>query len=48
MQDLRKSVEIRVEKSEEKFRQEILGRSHGIGKVINGQYLHTGRTEGVL
>lgn len=37
MQDLRQSVEIRVEKSEEKYRQEIVGRSHEAGKVISGQ-----------
>lgn len=37
MQDLRKSIEIMVEKSEEEYRQEIVGRSHEAGKVISGQ-----------
>lgn len=36
MQDLRESIGIKVGKSEEKYRQEILGRSYEVGKVISG------------
>lgn len=37
MQDLRKSEDIRVGKSKEKYRQEALSRSHEAGKIMSGQ-----------
>ena len=37
MQDLRESADIRLEKSEEKHREEALGRSQEAGKVVNGK-----------
>lgn len=37
MQDLRKSADIWVEKSKEKYREEVLGRSHKTGKFMSVQ-----------
>lgn len=37
MQDLRKSADIRLEKSEEKHREEVLSRSQRAEKVMSGQ-----------